>query len=112
MRPPSIGGWTPTTEVWRRLLLGPTVLLDPVCLEGIDQPMRIFQRPPQRSPLLRPTPRRKAVALVGAAITIAASFLVVQGGIGNADVVSGPPSKLLAVGPTSPDNGFPVWYKD
>ncbi|HST67906.1 MAG TPA: hypothetical protein VLM05_22235, partial [Mycobacteriales bacterium] len=41
-----------------------------------------------------------------------ASFLVVQGGIGNADVVSGPPSKLLAVGPTSPDNGFPVWYKD
>ncbi|HST65815.1 MAG TPA: hypothetical protein VLM05_11560, partial [Mycobacteriales bacterium] len=26
--------------------------------------------------------------------------------------VSGPPSKLLAVGPTSPDNGFPVWYKD
>ena len=24
----------------------------------------------------------------------------------------GPPTHLLAVGPTSVDNGFPVWYKD
>ena len=49
--------------------------------------------------------------MIGAAATVAASFLVVQS-FANADVVTSPPSKLLAVGPTSPDNGFPVWYKD
>jgi hypothetical protein len=61
--------------------------------------------------LLRQSPRRKAVALVGAAVTVLASFMVVQG-LANATVVTAPPSHLLAVGPTSVDNGFPVWYKD
>ena len=61
--------------------------------------------------LLRGSPRRKAVAGFAAAITVVTSFFVVQG-LAGADVVTAPPSKLLAVGPTSPDNGFPVWYKD
>jgi hypothetical protein len=61
--------------------------------------------------LLSRSPRRRAIATIGATVTIAASFLVVQG-FANADVVTSSPSKLLAVGPTSPDNGFPVWYKD
>jgi hypothetical protein len=61
--------------------------------------------------LLRPSSRRKAVALVGAGITVLAGIFVVQG-LATADVVTAPPSHLLAVGPTSPDNGFPVWYKD
>ncbi|HEV7656930.1 MAG TPA: hypothetical protein VGP36_19645, partial [Mycobacteriales bacterium] len=49
--------------------------------------------------------------MIVAAVSIAAGLLVVQG-FATADVVTAPPSKLLAVGPTSPDNGFPVWYKD
>ncbi len=61
--------------------------------------------------LLRGSPRRKAVAGFAAAITVVTSFFVVQG-LAGADVVTAPPTKLLAVGPTSPDNGFPVWYKD
>ena len=73
--------------------------------------MRLTQRLPVRSTLSRQSPRRKAVAVAGAVATIAASFIAIQG-FANADVVSAPPTKLLAVGPTSPDNGFPVWYKD
>ena len=61
--------------------------------------------------LLRGSPRRKALAGFAAAITVVTSFFVVQG-LAGADVVTSPPSKMLAVGPTSPDNGFPVWYKD
>jgi hypothetical protein len=61
--------------------------------------------------LLRGSPRRKAVAGFAAAITVVTSFFVVQG-LAGADVVTAPPTTLLAVGPTSPDNGFPVWYKD
>jgi hypothetical protein len=61
--------------------------------------------------LLRGSPRRKAVAGFAAAITVVTSFFVVQG-LAGASVVSAPPTKMLAVGPTSPDNGFPVWYKD
>jgi hypothetical protein len=61
--------------------------------------------------LLRGSPGRKAVAGFAAAITVVTSFFVVQG-LAGADVVTAPPTKLLAVGPTSPDNGFPVWYKD
>jgi hypothetical protein len=61
--------------------------------------------------LLRPSSRRKSVALLGAGITVLAGIFVVQG-LATADVVTAPPSHLLAVGPTSPDNGFPVWYKD
>jgi hypothetical protein len=61
--------------------------------------------------LLRRSPRRKAVAGFAAAITVITSFFVVQG-LAGADTVTAPPTKLLAVGPTSPDNGFPVWYKD
>ena len=61
--------------------------------------------------LLRGSPRRKAVAGFAAAITVVTSFFVVQG-LAGASVVTAPPTKMLAVGPTSPDNGFPVWYKD
>src|SRR3954447_7353067 len=61
--------------------------------------------------LLRGSPRRKAVAGFAAAITVVTSFFVVQG-LAGASVVSAPPTKMLAVGPTSPDNGFPVWDKD
>ena len=39
------------------------------------------------------------------------SFFVIQG-LAGATVTTAPPSKLLAVGPTDPDNGFPAWYKD
>jgi K319-like protein len=61
--------------------------------------------------LLRGSPRRKAVAGFAAAITVVTSFFVVQGFAG-ATVTTAPTSHLTAVGPTSPDNGFPVWYKD
>ena len=61
--------------------------------------------------LLRGSPRRRAVAGIAAAITALTSFFVVQG-LAGATVTTSPPSKLLAVGPTSPDNGFPVWYRD
>jgi hypothetical protein len=61
--------------------------------------------------LLRGSPRRRAVAAVAAAITAATSFFVVQG-LAGATVTTAPTSHMLAVGPTSPDNGYPVWYKD
>ena len=61
--------------------------------------------------LLRGSPRRKAVAGFAAAITVVTSFFVVQG-LAGATVTTAPPTHMLAVGPTSPDNGFPVWYKD
>ncbi len=61
--------------------------------------------------LLRGSPRRKAVAGFAAAITVVTSFFVVQG-LAGATVTTAPPSKLLAVGPTDPNNGFPAWYKD
>jgi K319-like protein len=60
---------------------------------------------------LRGSPTRRALAGFAAAITVVTSFFVVQG-LAGADVVTAPPTKMLAVGPTSPDNGFPVWYKD
>jgi hypothetical protein len=61
--------------------------------------------------LLRGSPRRRAVAGVAAAITVLTSFFVVQGFAG-ATVTTAPATHMLAVGPTDPDNGFPVWYKD
>ena len=61
--------------------------------------------------LLRGSPRRKAVAGFAAAITVATSFFVVQGFAG-ATVTTAPATHMLAVGPTDPTNGFPVWYKD
>ena len=64
-----------------------------------------------RAMLLRGSPRRKAVAGFAAAITVVTSFFVIQG-LAGATVTTAPPSKLLAVGPTDPDNGFPAWYKD
>ena len=64
-----------------------------------------------RAMLLRGSPRRKAVAGFAAAITVVTSFFVIQG-LAGATVTTAPPSKLLAVGPTDPDNGFPTWYKD
>ena len=61
--------------------------------------------------LLPKSPRRRAIAGFVAAITTVTSFFVVQG-LAGADVVTAPPTTMLAVGPASPDNGFPVWYKD
>ena len=61
--------------------------------------------------LLRGSPRRRAVAGFAAAITVATSFFVVQG-LAGATVTTAPASHLVAAGPTSPDNGYPVWYKD
>jgi len=61
--------------------------------------------------LLRGSPRRKAVAGFAAAITVVTGFFAVQG-LAGATVTTAPPNHMLAVGPTSPDNGYPVWYKD
>ncbi len=61
--------------------------------------------------LLRGSPRRKAIAGIAAAITVLTSFFVIQG-FADATTTTAPPTHGLAVGPTDPSNGFPVWYKD
>ena len=61
--------------------------------------------------LLRGSPRRRALAAGVAAITALTGFFIVQGNAG-ATTTTAPPTHMLAVGPTSPTNGYPVWYKD
>ena len=61
--------------------------------------------------LLRGSPRRKAVAGIAAAITVLTSVFVIQG-FADATTTTAPTTHLLAVGPTDPTNGYPVWYKD
>jgi len=61
--------------------------------------------------LLRGSPRRRAVAAGVAAITALTGFFVVQGFAG-ATTTTAPATHMLAVGPTDPSDGFPVWYKD
>ena len=105
MGPPRIRGSNPSARVYR-----PLAVRRKRCKAHRSAPGRGF--PVMRTAqLLRGSPRRKAVAGFAAAITVVTSFFVVQG-LAGADVVTAPPTKLLAVGPTSPDNGFPVWYKD
>jgi hypothetical protein len=64
--------------------------------------------------LLRGSSRRRALAAGVAAITALTGFFVVQGftGLAGATTTTKPTTHLTAVGPTSPDNGFPTWYKD
>ncbi len=58
----------------------------------------------------RPRPWRRV-------LTGLAALAITAGGVGFSSVAgavptTAPPTQLAAVGPVSPDNGFPVWYRD
>src|SRR4051794_638076 len=55
--------------------------------------------------------RRRVLAAVAAVAVVSGSALVATGGSASA-LSTRPPTRLKAVGPTSGQNGFPVWYKD